>query len=206
MKPLNIQQGSHIRVESGVVSGVPFTLATNYAAPDGSTVLNVSLLTVDERVAIGLYPVVETLPVSDERYQTCAPIYTINADHVALTYDVTERTLADVQQAKIAEVYAHCRSILDAASAGYSPVEIASFPALQHEIISYSANAVTGPYMQSVINRGRHTADSLSAALTPKIALEQAALTARDNHVAAILALKTPLAVADYDTAMGWPV
>ena len=55
-----------------------------------------------------------------------------------------------------------------------------------------------GPFMTDVITRGRHTAESLSALLTPKITLEDTQYQMRDDHVTAISALTNGAAVADY--------
>lgn len=204
---MNIPVNSYIKVIDGVAAGSPFTLPTNYVKDDGATVFNVAMLTELEKIAIGLYPVVEALPEAfDDRYQIATPVFTVNADHVALNYTITDMPLADYKQQRIAEVYMHCAALIDNSARRYSAAEIAQFPGMQAEVIAYNAdNNVIGPMMQTVINRGRHTAASLAEKLIPKISLQNTALQARDDHVSAITALTTHQELADYDVTVGWP-
>ena len=48
--------------------------------------------------------------------------------------------------------------------------------------LAYKAGGVVGPNMQLVIDRGLHTAESLTAALMPKIVAQQSALQERVTY------------------------
>jgi hypothetical protein len=196
--PLQIQPNSYIKVANGATVGVPFTLPMNYQADDGSITNNIADCPLAVKLALGLYPVIETLPVFDARYQSCTPVYAVHADYVGLSYSVADRPLEVLKQEAIAEVYRHCAEVLDAQSVGYSVVEIATFPLMSAEIVEFNASGSVGNMMQAVISRGRHTAESLSALLSPKISAQNAALQQRDERVAAIMLLPTPSAVAEY--------
>lgn len=189
---------SFIKVVDGAVVGAPFTLPKDYPLPSGGVASNVESLTATEKRALRLYPVVETLPDFDDRYQTCEPIYTLSAESVSLTYAVTDIALISLKQAAIAKAYRQCAGILDEQSKGYSVVEIATFPLIQAEILAFNATGSVGDMMQAVINRHHHSAQSLSDLLMPKITIQAEALLARDNHVVAIMALNSGLDVADY--------
>ena len=106
--------------------------------------------------------------------------------------------LTEFKSTEIAKAYANCKAILDEQSAGYSSVEIAAWPVMQTEVIGYNSSNTVGPTMQAIIARGRHTAESLSAMLTPKIAAQNAALQERDSRVELITGLSDPTAVAEY--------
>jgi hypothetical protein len=204
--PYRVTSNSFIKVADGQVVGVPFTLPENYRLDNGDVVANVALLSAAEKRAIGLYAVVESVPAGfNPDYQMAAPVYVVGENTVAIEYIVTDMPLAQLQQARIGAVYAHAKSLLDAASAGYSAAEIATFPMLQAEVLHYNASNVTiGPMMQAVIDRGRHTAATLAALLTPKINMQAAVLSARDAHVEAIMSLSSPAAVANYAVTDGW--
>lgn len=205
--PQLIPPNSHIRVDAGVAVGLPFTLPQTYRRPDGVEVPYVAVLSVAERIGHGLYPVVSMPPPPfDARWQTATPLFAVAADHVVLHYAIGTRPVNDVRSERIDEAYDRCRAILDGLSSGYAHAEIATWPAMQAEIAAYNADPTqVGPTMQAVIARGRHTAASMAAVLTPKMAIQSAALAARDAHVAAIQALTTAQAIGEYDITTGWP-
>lgn len=181
-------------------------LPNSYAINDGSVICGFDKMTDAERITrTGIYPIIGE-PVLQPWQSKSDPVYTFTATEAQVSYTIADMPLADYKQQRIADVYNRCRSIIDQHSIGYSAAEIATFPFLQDEIKLYNANNLTiGVMMQRVIDRGRHTAASLSAAITPKIAIEETALQNRDDHVAAIEALATHQAVADYDITTGWP-
>jgi len=98
----------------------------------------------------------------------------------------------------IDDVYRRAEQLLDAQSAGYSAVETATWPQLQSEVDAYNRTGIIGTAMQTVLDRGRHTAATLSALLTPKITYQASVLAARDSHMSAIAAL--PADALDYNT------
>ena len=196
--PLQIQPNSYIKVANGATIDVPFTLPTNYQADDGSITTNIADCPLAVKLALGLYPVIETLPIFDARYQTCAPVFTIYADYVKLTYSVSDISLENLKQKALTEIYDKCKELLDSQSIGYSTVEIATFPLMASEITIFNSTGNIGSLMQTVISRGRHTAESLSALLSPKITAQELALQQRDTRSLAITALTTPIAVIEY--------
>lgn len=173
---------------------------------EGGVIVGFDKLSHDELAEHGYYPVTDAAPVDLYRYRIIATIYTL-VDGVAIEAVTTEALtdadkaalLSTAKQQKIAEAYRQAKDFLDSYSIGYSTAEIATFPILQVEILLYNSSGAIGTMMQSVIARGRHTAATLSALLTPKINAQIAALQARDDHVANIMALTTAQEVVDYD-------
>lgn len=109
------------------------------------------------------------------------------------------------RETKIAEIYQLCQQKLDALSAGYAQSEIATWPIMRAEILRYNTDGTTGPTMQSVIDLGRHTAQTLAATLTPKIAYESACLKNRELHVTVLLGYQTLANIENHKTDTGWP-
>lgn len=178
--PLQILPNSFIKVINGEIEGKPFTLPTNYQAGDETITNRISDCPLAIKLSLGLYPVIEVLPTFDSGYQVCTPVYAVHTDYVELAYTVTDQPIDILKQTGIAKAYEVCVSTLNAESAGYSMAEIATFPAMQSEIKQYNFDGVIGSLMQEVINRGRHTASTLSALLTPKISTQEQALLVRD--------------------------
>lgn len=174
-------------VIDGVYQGTanaPRTLVTK----EGVTIFGFDMLFVDEKIAHGYYPFLDLTPPFDpETHQVLSERADVLSDRVELTKRVAAIDIDVLIKRKIMDIYEKARELIDALSIGYSAAEIAQFP-----------------LMQAVINRGRHTAASLSALLTPKINMQNATLESRDNHVAAIMALTTHQEVADYDVMIGW--
>lgn len=110
-----------------------------------------------------------------------------------------------LRKTKIEAVYSICQQRLDALSAGYAQSEIATWPAMRAEIVRYNADGSVGPTMQAVIDLGRHTAQTLAAALTPRIGYQTACLANREAHVLALLAYKLVDQIDAHDINAGWP-
>lgn len=95
----------YLKIKDGVpVSTKKFTLSENYLDDNGDLILNVNALPLAEKIAIGLYPVVETLPEFDSRYQFLSvENYTIFDDYIELFYrvDVNREFLADLVQNRL---------------------------------------------------------------------------------------------------------
>jgi len=92
------------------------------------------------------------------------------------------------KEVAISKIYESVKSRIDQHSAGYSAAEIATFPALQSEIIEFNVSGLVGASMQDVIDRGRLTVQQLSDMLTPKITLQKALIAQRDVEVSLIQA------------------
>jgi hypothetical protein len=97
-------------------------------------------------------------------------------------------TLNDAKQGMAWFLYNAARNKLDLLSEGYSDVETATWPHLEVEINTHNATGAVGPFMSSIIARGRLSAPQVVALLTPKFTYTQAVLQARDNGVLALLA------------------
>lgn len=180
------------------------TLPKSYRLADGRVITGFDKLTDSERIALAsIYPIVGE-PILLPWQSKENPVYSFTATGATVSYTVTDLSLEAYKQQRVSEVYTACKTILDSNSDWYAQVEIAQFPALQAEVTQYNVDGTVGSSMQTVISRGRHTAATLSLLLTPKIAIQNAALAARDTHVAAILALTTHQAVADYDITTNW--
>jgi hypothetical protein len=196
--PYKVLPNSFIKVEEGVVAGTPFNLPRDYALPGGSVASNVESLNATEKRTIGLYPVTETIPAFDKRCQYLEPVVTLGEVSVTITYTVHDVLLSTLKTQAIGKAYAKCKTLLNSQSEVYPDAEIATFPFIRLEILTFNTNGQAGPFMTDVVARGRHTGQSLSDLLTPKIALEDAQYQIRDNHVSAITALTTVVDVADY--------
>lgn len=196
--PLNIVPNSFVKVVNGGVVSNPFTLPLNYICENGETALSVELLSLAEKLAIGLYPVVEAAPTFDARYQTLNPVYTVLSESVTLSYTVQDTPLADLRQKAIKLSYRQCKDTLDKHSEGYSPVEIATFPVIQSELMKYNVTGEVGGVMAAIIARGWHTAATLSALLTPKITIEQNALRLRGDNVVFIMGATDLASLVDF--------
>lgn len=201
--PLNIAPNSFVKVINGLPTGTPFTLPTNYLTDDGNIIPNVALLPPEEKLIAGLWPVGEAIPTFDARYQTIEPDYILNTDHVLLVYVVNNIPLDELKQTAIKKAYAKCAATLDAQTVGYSQVEVATFPLIQAEIVAFNAAGEVGAMMQAIISRGRHTGETLSALLTPKIVIQQEALNNRDDNVSAILVMSYAPVLADFIDGLG---
>ena len=157
----------------------------------------------------GVYRIIPEIDETsfDPRYQTLGSrIEVIEAGQVRVNHPVTDKNLTVYIQERIAETYQIAKTKLDEQSPGYSDVEVATWPAMQADIVAYNADStVVGPTMQAVIDQGTNTAAGLSALLTPKINYQGAVITARNTHVGALLALTTLVDVANYDINAGWP-
>jgi hypothetical protein len=124
-----------------------------------------------------------------------------NEDDVLAAFDES----AYVRQTKIAEAYRLCKQKLDALSTGYAQSEIATWPMMRAEVLQYNTGGTIGSVMQSVIALGRHTAQTLAAALTPKITYEAACLKNRELHVTVLLGYQTLDNIQNHKTDTGWP-
>lgn len=78
-------------VNNTEVVGTPFTLPTNYVTADGRVILNVELLTEEEKLSENLFPVSETArPIVDSSYQELVPGYIVGASSVVVSYTVED--------------------------------------------------------------------------------------------------------------------
>lgn len=132
-----------------------------------------------------------------------------NADGYRLDFnDGTSRqaTPEEILQAQrlmlVDQVWSTASRLLDAQAAGYSIVEVAQWPFLVTEVTAYLSSGVVGPYMQAVVDRGRHTAETLATMLLPKMQYQRAVFAARDAHLTAIEACQD---LMSYDVNALWP-
>jgi hypothetical protein len=187
-----------IKVVDGEVVGKPFTLPENYITDTGEVVMNVRLLTFPEKRRYGLYPVTQYVTAYNEEIQQSTPLYTIRKTSVELRYEITNISLDDLRSRAATAIYGRCAATLNAQAVGYSVVEIASFPIIQAEIRRYKLTGNLGPAMQAVIQRGRHTAETLCALLEPKIRIQEWALATRDADIEYIQSCAEPQLICKY--------
>lgn len=180
----------HIKVSSNAVVGSPFTLAKNYTKEDGTTITNVKNLTVAEKVAIGLYPVVE--PATAAEWETQV-VYTIGAEEVTVSH--TAEPLEVYKQKKIAALYEQKNQELDALVEGYSRLEVATWPSIQADVLAYGIDSSIGLAMQQAIDTSGYDAAGLAALLLPRIQAQATILAERKAEATAIMAASTHVEV-----------
>lgn len=79
----------YLKVQNNqVVSDKPFTLPQNYVDENGGVTANIEKLSDLEKMALGLFPVVDNTIAFDEAYEFLKPIYTITSDNVTIDYTV----------------------------------------------------------------------------------------------------------------------
>ena len=174
-------------------------LPQSFDLPDNEgTIIGFNNLPIEELNQYGFYPLIDITPDFDTRLSYRGePIYSFDAENnrAIVEYAIIEYSLSELKKRAIQAVYAKCAAVLNQHSQGYSAVEIAQFPLLQSEILNYAQNdgiGIVGEYMQAVIDCGLHTAESLTAALMPKIMAQNEALKARAQAVIAIKAAISP--------------
>jgi len=193
-----------VKVINGIVVQGPATLPRTLETDTG-TVVNFDKLDTALLKDLGYIPYTDTTGAYDQATHDVGDFtYNIGASAVTGSRALTERSISTITAAKITEVYARCKGILDSHSAEYSAAEISSFSTMQTEVKEYAASGTVGPAMQVAIDRGRHTASTLEVAILPKALAQDTALLARDMHLAAIEAITDLAAMAHYDTSAGW--
>lgn len=177
------------------------SLPSSLLLENGDLLCGFNALSLNELKQYGFYELVDITPAFDNRLSYLGePTYTVESDRITVEYELHDYSLAELKKRAITAAYAECENTLNQYSQGYSMAEIATFPAMQTEILTYLETGVVGVGMQGVINRRRHTAESLTAVLMPKITAQQTALLERDNHVSVIMSLETCLDVVNYGT------
>ena len=106
---------------------------------------------------------------------------------VTVTYTVVDIPLAEYKQRKIAKAYHTAKRILDTHADGYSLAEVATWPAIQADVIAYNTSGAIGAALQQAAYVSAYTVAEVAAIVTPKIAVQVAALSDRAAAVAAIL-------------------
>lgn len=186
--PYNILPNSFIEVLNGsIVSNKPLNLAVDFVTHDGRTVRDIKNLSPMDRLAIGVYPVLEVLPVNyNDKIQSLVPNYIVGEASVTLTYSVVDDSIIDLKNRAIKNVYVLCKEKLDTLSEPYSVIEVALFPAIQSEVKEFDLTGVIGVNMQDIVGLGVHSPESLSLAINEKEIIKKAALTDRATAVTTI--------------------
>lgn len=79
----------YLKVQNNkVVSEKPFTLPQNYVDENGGVTANIEKLSDLEKMALGLFPVIDNKIAFDETYEFLNPNYTITSDNVTIDYTV----------------------------------------------------------------------------------------------------------------------
>ena len=175
----------HIKVSNNAVEGLPFTLAKNYVTPEGATITNVLSLSATEKVALGLYPYIA---VAHAAWETVVA-YAINAADVTATF--TAMPLADYKLQEVDAAYRVANRALDALVAGYSQLEVATWPAIQADILAYGVDGTVGAAMQGAIDSSGYDAAGLAALILPRIQQQADIYVDRKAQVVAIMAAAT---------------
>ena len=172
-----------------LTGGTAFTLPKNLKLADGSTIANAPSLSDADLVALGVYKVIETPRQAWEVLDT----YT-TAGGVATEVNATT-PLEEYKVRKISALYADKNRQLDALVAGYSQLEIATWPAIQADVLAYGSGGVVGIAMQAAIDTSGYDAQSLEALLLPRIQAQATILAERKAEATAIMAAATHVEV-----------
>ena len=175
----------YVQVIDAEVIGSPFTLPRNFIKPDGATIVNIASLSAEEKVAIGLYPYIAEAHAA---WETVAA-YAINAENVTATF--TAMPLADYKKQEVNKVYASANVELDALVAGYSQLEVATWPAIQADILAYGVDGTVGTAMQGAVGSSGYDAAGLAALILPRIQQQADIYVDRKAQVVAIMAAAT---------------
>lgn len=88
-------------------------------------------------------------------------------------------------------IYDLVKSYLDNKVEQYSKVEIAFWPMLVNDMLTYQSTGTVGAFLGSYVNRGHLTATEICTAFLPKLQYQEAILTLRDNASADIKSKET---------------
>lgn len=134
-----------------------------------------------------------------------------SSDDTAVQAIIDGYTLADTQAEVRARITARARALRDAAVAGISPAEMASWPIKRAEVIAYagSGNAADAPMLAAEADARGVTLAEIVARVqgnaTALAMLEAAIGGTEGRHRDAVKALTTFEAVLAYDDSTGWP-
>lgn len=180
-------------------------LPLSFTMGDGRTIINFNRLSDLELKAHGFLPVLDDTPAYDsDSVGLGAPAYTVGAASVSMTHALVPLTLEQYRQKKIALVYGTVKALLNAQAEGYSQAEIATWPALQADVVAYNLDTnVIGAALQAASDTSAYTVVQIAAILTPRIAVQVSALASRKAIVAALNAATTIPEVAAVDITTG---
>ena len=168
-----------------------FALPRIFKLDDGSTITNFHKLTDEERINLaGVFPVVEAQTLSKWQARH-TPVYVFSATKATVTYTVTDMPLADYKKQEVDRVYKAANKALDALVAGYSQLEVATWPAIQADILAYDATGTVGAAMQGAIDSSGYDAADLAALILPRIQQQADIYVDRKAQVVAIMAAAT---------------
>ena len=177
-----------------------FALPRTFKLDDGSTITNFDKLTDAERISLaGVFPVVEAQTL-DAWQSKSLPMYAFSATEATVTYTLVGQPLADYKKQAIQKVYQASKQEMDAQTLGYSQAEVATWPAIQADVIAYNATTAIGAALQQAADTSAYTVAEVAAIITPKIAVQVAALTKRATLVTSINAAADHAAVS----LIGW--
>ena len=185
----------YIKVSNNQVTGGSFELPNKYKLPDGSTTNGLKDFMVAELIAIGIYPLVDNSPTPEKWQEFIDSTYVIGAAAVTVTNNYSSLSLDAYKQRKIDALYEDKNSQLDQLVAGYSQLEVATWPAIQADILQYGIDATVGAAMQGAIDTSGYDAPSLEALLLPRIQQQATILSDRKTQAEAIMAAGTHLEV-----------
>ena len=180
----------YAKIVEGIVARVgdlPRNLKT-----ETNTIINFDKLPAAELKAHGYLPITdETVPYDNKYMSLGAPAYAVGEDNVVLTHPIITMDLLMYKQQKIAQAYEAANKALDALVAGYSQLEVATWPAIQADILAYDATGTVGAAMQGAIDSSGYDAADLAALILPRIQQQADIYVDRKAQVVAIMAAAT---------------
>lgn len=154
----------------------------------------------------------------DWRFQSkFKPHYNCSKSPVEVTYQIINTDVGHFLTTRILQAKALAVDKTNVLTEGYSLTQVARWPAIQSDVSAFNTdNSVIGHHLQSCMSRNGMSAAMVSASVTPKIKYELDIFTARNRHIAALMALNTNptdligiesvlTRLANYDVSSGWP-
>ena len=178
----------YIQVSNNLVAGGSFALPKKYKLPDGSTTNGLKNFSASELKAIGIYPLIDASVVPEAWQEFVDSTYVVSENEVTVTNNYSSLSLAAYKQRKIAALYEDKNNQLDALVEGYSQLEVATWPAIQADVLQFGVDASVGAAMQVAIDTSGYDAQGLSDLLLPRIQAQATIYAARKTEAGAIMA------------------
>jgi len=195
----------YIKVENNQVNGGSFELPKKYRLPDGAMTYSLDQYSLQQLKDIGIFPLVDNSPTVRPYDDYIDSVYTINEDFVELVNNYVVRDLALYKKQRIGIAYNTAKELINSQSEGYALAEIATWPAIQSEVLVYNVDSTDiGAALQSAADSSAYSVAELSSMLTPRITLQMSIIANRAALVSAINGAADHAAAALVNINNGW--
>lgn len=177
----------YIKVVNGSVTGHKDALPSSHTMPNGHVIKNLATLTAQELIGLGYYPIVDSSPAIDPRFNSYTGVtYNVNEDHVSMVKTHTETPLDVYKEQKIAAAYSSAKSELDKLTDSYGDIEVASWSPVQDGIMQYKNDGTISEALQAATDASAYTVQQIVDLLYPRIQMQNDIIAERAVAVTAI--------------------